>query len=338
MPTDMYGPNGAMSYYDRALIASNASALHLLSTYSVHPPDDAAGNTHSRGKNHAVATLDGGARNVRHATMGNRKVARLHLTKGQRGQVGGNEGGDALYGAASYLDAAPGVPVYWLPWDSTGAIVELQIPAVGTRAGGRADPNVFFTAAINGCSVFISGTRQAPTVHHAGGDTATNGPAQQAAFWRNLMIGLGHAGVAEVNKEDYIKNAAVPLVGVGGHSTQAARDYKTWLEGDYAGDLEIEDVRPWGAVMGLRDGAGDWTFYLQENASVSYFTLRKKKRVFKKSIMVREKETSQVAGNQFGAVIDRKRTLARPMRVSEIFPNRIVPARIDQPIPRYRTA
>jgi len=336
MPTDIFGPNGATSFYDRSLIHSDQSALGLLNTYSVHPPDDAVGNAYPRGKDRVVATLDGGARNVRHATMGYRKVARLHLNKGQRGQLTGNEGADALYGQASYLDAAPGVPVYWLPWDGGGAIVELAIPAVGTRAGGRADPNRFFTAAINGCSVFISGTRQAPTVHHAGGDTATNGPAAQALFWRNLMVGLGHVGVAEVNKQDYIKNAAVPITG--GFTTQAARDYKAWLEADYAGELEIEDVRPWGAVMGIRDAAGDWTFYLQENASVSYYSLRKKKRTFKKDIMVREREPSQMAGNQFGVMIDRKRTLARPMRVSEIFPNRVIAARIDQPVPRYRTA
>lgn len=133
-------------------------------------------------------------------------------------------------------------------------------------------PNRFFTAAINGCSVFVTGAANAPTVHHAGGDTSTNGLAAQAAFWRNLMVGLGHVGVAEVNKEDYIKNSTVLLDG-GGHTTQAARDYKAWLEADYAGELEIEDVRPWGAVIGLRDGAGNWSFYLQENASVSYYTL-----------------------------------------------------------------
>lgn len=336
MPTDMFGPNGATSFYDRSLIASDDSALGLLNAYSVHPPDDAAGNRNPRGKDHVVATLDGGTRDVRHATMGNRKVARLHLTKSPRGQLTNNEGGDALYGQASYLDAAPGVPVYWLPWDSSGAIVELAIPAAGTRAGGRADPNRFFTAAINGCSVFISGTRQAPTIHHAGGDTATNGPSAQALFWRNLMAGLGHVGVAEVNKEDYIKDAAFPI-GTGGHTTQAARDYKAWLEADYAGTLEIEDVRPWGAVMGIRDAAGDWTFYLQENATVSYYSLAKKKRLFKSDVMVREREASQMPGAQLGVMIDRKRTLARPMRVSEIFPNRVIAARIDQPVPRFRT-
>lgn len=177
MPTDMFGPNGATSYYDRWLMQSNDAALHLMRSYSVHPPDNAVGNTNPLGKDMAVATLDGGA-----------------------------------------------------------------------------------------------------------------------------------------------------------------RDYKAWLETDYAGELEIEDVRPWGAVMGLRDAIGNWNFYLQENASVSYYTLRKKKRTFKKDIMVREKEAPQVVGYQGAVQIDRKRTLARPMRVSEIFPNRVIAARISQPIPRYRTA
>lgn len=339
MPYDVYGPNAGMSFYDKALAYSNDSALNLFKTYSIHPPDDASGSKFARGKDIATLAMPG-FRNIRHARIHRRKVARLHLTRGEASQGGANEGGDALYGSASYLDASPGLPVYWLPWDSGGAIVELAIPAVGTRGAGHADPSIFFTAAINGCSVFISGTQQAPTVHHAGGDTGVDGPAEQAKFWRDLMTGLGHAGVAEINKEDYIRNSKVPDLysKLGGKTTRAAMKYRTWLDSRDVTEIEIESVNPWGAVMGLRDGAGNWKFYLQENASVSYYTLRKKKRAFKSSVVVREQEQSLVSGNLAGVVIDRKRTLARPMRVSEIFPNRVIPARIDYLSLRYKTA
>lgn len=30
------------------------------------------------------------------------------------------------------------------------------------------------------------------------------------------------------------------------------------------------EVRPWGAFFGVCDDGGDWTFYLQENATITY--------------------------------------------------------------------
>ena len=332
---DIYGPPTTLSFYDRGLIASAASALHLMRTYALHPPDDASGSNKTRGAN--VGTLHGaGGVDIRHGDMGNRKVARLHFTRGDRGQITANEGGDALFGTASYLDAAPGTPVYWLPWDISGAIIKLAIPQMGARLGGRADPDRFFTAAINGCSIFFTGPRNAPTVWHAGGDTGQTGPAAQALFWRNLMAGLGHVGVREVNKEDYIKNSAVPDRTGTNFSTQAAEDYRTWIENTYSNVLEVEDIRPWACVMGIRDNAGDWTFYLQENATVTYTVLRKKKRIFKADKYVPQKEVSQQQTNVVGVIIDKKRSVARTMRVSEIFPNHNIAARVDQPIPRVQ--
>lgn len=57
-------------------------------------------------------------------------------------------------------------------------------------------------------------------------------------------------------------------------TTQRALDFKAKL-GKHDGDtVEILDVIPWGAVFGLRKGS-DWTFYLQENANITYYPRRK---------------------------------------------------------------
>ncbi len=305
--------------------------------YSLHPPDDASGSAdRTRGKDKGTISHDSGT-DIRLASMGGRKVARLHFVRTAPAQqrYTGNEGGDTLYGKASYVDASPGVPVYWLPWDMTGAIVKLKIPVKGSRLAGQSDPDRFFTAAINGCSIFIDGNAQNPTVYHAGGDTGQNGPAAQAKFWRDLVARLDPSAIWEINKEDYIKNSAVRDQ-KGEYSTEAAQRYKAWLENTTIGQLEIEDVRPWACVMGIRDAGGNWSFYLQENATVGYYVLKKKSHAFKKPTMVREKETYQQTADTAIVVVDRKREMSRPLRVTEIFPNHVIGARVFQPLPRLR--
>ena len=112
---------------------------------------------------------------------------------------------DGQYAKAPHL-----VPIWFLPWDSAGAVIELDIPAKGTVRGD--DPDIFFTAAVNGCSVFFRGTPKSPVVYHAGGDTCKGSDHVAAAkFWRDLMMGnvlgkdVAAPGMKEVNKTDYIK-------------------------------------------------------------------------------------------------------------------------------------
>lgn len=68
---------------------------------------------------------------------------------------------------------ANSAPLYYLPWvrdqvvrmtlrTSTKAPTEVQ----GTD-GAALEPNFFLTAAVNGCSVFVEGTPDQPTVYHA---------------------------------------------------------------------------------------------------------------------------------------------------------------------------
>jgi hypothetical protein len=201
-----------------------------------------------------------------------------------------------------YYTAQPGkVKSYWLPWTAGGGIIKLAIPAQGTVPVAQ-DANYFFTATITGCSVFIKGTRQAPEIYHAGGDTKQSDPLQAALFWRNLMNTYSGPGaiVGEVNKTHYISD---PTSMKKGTNTQNSETFEAWLKNNTSPDLNIQMVFPWGCVMGLRDGTGNWKFYLQENCTI-LFT-----RMVKTSIFSKTKVQSAVTGS------------ARPMIFREIFPN-----------------
>lgn len=99
------------------------------------------------------------------------------------------------------------IPIWWLPWDSRGALVELSIPSVKTMPMISSpgidpvfNPPVFFTAALSGCSIFVKGANEAPIVAHAGRDGGIKDEVGQAqfdqlggtseAFWRNIFNGV----------------------------------------------------------------------------------------------------------------------------------------------------
>lgn len=180
------------------------------------------------------------------------------------------------------------VKSYFLPWLADN-IISLTIPAMTAL-----NPGVpyFFTAGINGCSIFIKGTAQSPMIFHAGGNTGQNDPTAGATFWRDMME--SHAGtrattvganLAEVNKTQYTvdkisttkhktpdgtKYSMVNKLG-----TAQSRSFETWLKKEVAGDYIVEAVAPTGCVMGLRAANGDWSFYLQENVSITYYKFTK---------------------------------------------------------------
>jgi hypothetical protein len=82
--------------------------------------------------------------------------------------------------------------------------------------------------------------------------------------------------------------------------------------------LTIEQVNPWGCVMGCRNtSSGEWTFYLQENATIVYHRI--KRSVFS------PKETKTET-----------QCVARPLQFSRIFPAGAGQACIQAPLPRIR--
>jgi hypothetical protein len=170
-------------------------------------------------------------------------------------------------------------PIYFLPW-LTHHIVGMSIPIGG--------PDVFFTAAINGCSVFITGDPASPTVYHAGIGTDLNenafkekgSPTLSTAakkkdaplFWRLLLKKLVplvaiDGSLGEVNKTHYVKDGTVGAFDRG-QTTKRADAFDDFLRKKHK-NLGINLVLPWGCVFGFRDG-GAWKFYLQENCT-AYF-------------------------------------------------------------------
>jgi len=336
---------------------SPASCIDLLKKYSLHPPDNADSYTGVEGNafqnvRQLASGMDAG--DVKQCSM-DRKVAYFGLTKAKarqssmmaRGQL---EGGKVLYGEARYAQSAGKVPVYWLPWDTAGAVISLQIPANPAQPNDI-DPDRFFTAAINGCSIFFQGTARNPTIFHAGGSTgAQPNAAGGAAFWRGLVQQIiGGQADGEVNKTHYITNDAAtkkdPVFGGRVLTTQAAKDYKSWLKNHQKKELEIKNVDPWGCVMGIRDANRDWAFYLQENATTTFYVLKKKYGLFGKTSRSTEKEkvwNNAVQGfdnktDRDGdtVYIDKVRSISRPICLSRVFPNPQQGARINHALPTW---
>lgn len=260
-------------YFNQLL---SSDPMKLMRKYSVCPSNDIGGYKGKKLWNMDVSAYGRNASMAYAGVMRERHVGYIDLYKEPRaavahvGGVTNNEGGDVIKFNCSYSAANGGVPVYFLPWDSGGAIIRITIPNKGQNP---VDPDIFFTAAINGCSVFIQGQPDNPTIYHAGGDTEKPDANDAANFWRTALVreilrnpltpNRGHV-TAEVNKTEYVKTP-----GIAGGTTARAAQFEAWLKAklDKTGKFTVTMVNPWGCVMGIRTG-NDWKFYLQENATV----------------------------------------------------------------------
>jgi hypothetical protein len=191
---------------------------------------------------------------------------------------------------------------WFLPWKS-GHLLKMRIPthttALAAPVGGGLppeNPDIFFTAAINGCSVFVYGADDNPTVVHAGigmdfsqalDSTVMNAlGGEGAAIWRNLLNGatVSSTGVvtanpvkarqnfSEVNRYDYVSQQRGTKIVQTTADSEAIEAYFATHRKD---TLQASVVSPWGCVCGVRSNGGRWTFILQRNLSVTY------QRVFK---------------------------------------------------------
>ena len=216
---DRWSKNRAADYFDNLL---QNDPLKLFRKYSVHAADNPTG--------HTVATTDIRQEGLRgdyfKGSVPNDKIiSYLHLLKYPKtanyvpNSSSLMEGGDTIDCQASNTVKANWVPAYFLPWKPQ-AVVWMTIPRRGQGANGQPDPDIFFTAAINGCSVLFQGSMKSPIVYHCGGDPeyrpnptmkTVNGfnkpvrdPTEAAAFWRSLaeMHGDQHGVISgEVNKD-----------------------------------------------------------------------------------------------------------------------------------------
>ncbi len=251
-----------------------ADALHFMERHSVVPASEAQGY---RARNvqpieFPGMKIDGNeltTTQIRHTLVGgDQRIAYVHLEQ----QYNGGRGWS--YSLMASMNQKPGwIPAYFLPWDEKGAAVEVNIPDKPAGTAEAQHPKLFFTAALSGCSVYVKGTPSEPTVLHCGiGGIFTTPPEFESAsdFWDlviDLSEGFGFSNAyierqAAVHNRDYMR----PKKGGQGAADGHATAFKGKLEAKYA-DLQFEYVEPWGAVFGIRNGT-QWTFYLQENATI----------------------------------------------------------------------
>jgi hypothetical protein len=180
--------------------------------------------------------------------------------------------------------------IQFLPW-LTHTIVGMDM---------QAGQDVFFTAAINGCSVFVVGNPNAPSVYHAGIDGDMDSGAytakdkkdkaevklaeaaakkDSALFWRLLLEkhvpgSTTDPTFAEVNRANYVNDGSKSTID-GGKSTKRANAFEKLFIEKNKGTLKVKTMFPWGCVFGLKSGG--WKFYLQENMTILYSDMEGKK-------------------------------------------------------------
>lgn len=196
------------------------------------------------------------------------------------------------------------VPIWWLPWESR-QMTKIKIDPTGGNlqdAAGNALPNpdLFFTAALSGCSVFVRGAPTAPRIYHGGitgklvDQKGSHGVVRGVfnakefkrlgktapGFWRNVLDGMNYhpsgdvkkmtvgthqkTGVSEVNLTHYVSDK-------GTATTVNSRNLEKFLKKHSTrNNMQVQAVIPWGSVVGLRDTAGNWSFYMQQNVTVIY--------------------------------------------------------------------
>lgn len=231
------------------------------------------------------------------------------------------------------------VPIYWLPWKSK-MILSYKIPAVPHSLAEWDDdeyPRFFFTAGINGCSVFAQGSPEGPTVSHGGIESKIAGST--AEFWRKQMAltksGWGGEAIrGEVNKQEYMFS--------GGSAKVLAEEYKTFLGPTGKDNFSMEIVSPFGCVFGIRYGRS-WTLYLQKSVvfnKVRFYKADGVKEIAseyrtdmfaKDSGLLAKQEPSVFSKIKIGPLTVRNKEakvfstaqrFAMPLEVVEIYPNR----------------
>lgn len=174
-------------------------------------------------------------------------------------------------------------PCWFLPWNPDGGLTHMTIPrttwlhtktASGRPAsaappdatwGDFADnPPYFFTTSLSGCSVFITGSADSPTIYHAGKgssafDHSSGKPVQLdlRTHWKDCFRdadpeAFAQKAYSEIDKAHY------------SGPTQRVLDYQATL-----GGYDIQNMLSVGSVFGIRTGLF-WEFYLQEIARITY--------------------------------------------------------------------
>ncbi len=188
-------------------------------------------------------------------------------------------------------DAANWFTVFYLPWGG-GKTFRITLK---NRQQNMQDPDIFITSEVNGCSVFVEGSRAEPTVYHvnnSGGTSPTSGSLQPA--WDNFFA------PKQQRMTDWVEDVPAPksirqdptLLTQNPPKAVHARNYmdlvhthrptdsrtprgdvRTEIKGKHQQAKKITITKtiyaPCGTVFGIREN-GEWTFYYQRKATMFF--------------------------------------------------------------------
>jgi uncharacterized membrane protein len=305
--------------------------LDFAKKYSFYAGDQAEGYVPT-----GETMLDGDFKGFRHTLVNDaQKVTNITVTRQQRNGV--NRAADFLVKPS--LTSPTGTKSYFLPWDARGAAVELTIPAFTPGDDESANPSIFFTAVLSGCSIVFKGTANKPTIFHcgtAGGGSGQSTQGDSNEFFRKMLrdirdkdLGRSNRAVAtQVLSTDYMQTRSG-----GGVAPTHEAEFARKLKEHYADNLVIEGVNMWGTVFGFRTGT-TWSFYLQENATISYRSLDDIIKVFIAKATTDKSLTSLDLENLTPRQMDQAGVpvilRARPAVVTEVFPGTGIATVLDR--------
>lgn len=317
-----------MNRYTQKLMNAD-SALKLLRRHSIDAVSKPVG--FKEGYTRQLDRTHGDFTDFRQTTMrSNQKICSINLLMKISHTLSGVDCGAAgsLRVNAKVGADDDGVPAYFLPWDERGGTVQMTIPA-GSGTDYDAHPQLFFTAALSGCSVIIKGSASSPTVVHAGSGQLPP-PYDANKFWKKFVRHLDthpddairHARTgakikAQATKSQYVAGKEVPsgkAYPPTVKTTDHAIEFKRKLSDHYGDQLEVVDVVPWGAVFGIREGA-NWKFYMQENANIEYYHRRKIQQVLEYT-----KGDPVMLPDKWVRMMGPVHRVSRPMAVTQFFP------------------
>lgn len=247
-----------------------ANILEFAKKYSLYALDAAQGYVPS---GQTVMTA-GKYKDFRHTLVSDPQKVTFITVERETG-AGRNRATDFVVKPSITDVTGQGTPSYFLPWDSRGAAVEMSIPAFRNGDDATANPPIFFTAVLSGCSIVFKGSATKPTIFHcgtAGGEAGANTAGDSNKFFKNMLINIRNQGLGRADKAiktqvlstDYMHTRAG-----GGAAPAHETAFQNKLQTHYQNQLIIENVNIWGTVFGFRTGT-TWAFYLQENATITY--------------------------------------------------------------------
>ncbi len=184
--------------------------------------------------------------------------------------VGGVEGGlcqTEIYLPSEVMSGQESefLKIWFLPWQP-GHVMHVSLDDTG--------PDIFLTSSVTGCSVFVEGSPDHPTVYHANESATKFGGDQDAVidyieqmYYQNAKL---PTTMGSVDRRHYYRETGAELSGL-------PLQYRHYFEEKHGGDVSVQTEAGMGTIFGVRKH-GMWAFYLQERGLITFVrAIRQKK-------------------------------------------------------------